>query len=261
LAQGSHTFNVEAKDSSGNVSTPTSVTWTIDTTPPLISGGAAPPANSYGWNNTNVTVSFTCSDALSGIASCSAPPTLMGEGAGQSVTGTAVDNAGNTAQAKVSGISIDKTKPTVTVSGNLTYTVDQTVNVTCAASDAGSGVASFTCPTINGPAYSFSLGSHGYSATATDKAGNVTTVSTSFTIQVTYASLINLVNQFETKSGVAANMVAALQGAQAAAARGNVKSADAQLNSFINQVTAQSGKSLTTAHATILIQLATALMM
>jgi hypothetical protein len=36
---------------------------------------------------------------------------------------------------------------------------------------------------------------------------------------------------------------------------------DNQLNSFINQVMAQSGKSLTAAHAALLIQLATALMM
>jgi len=49
-----------------------------------------------GWNNSNVTVTFTCSDASSGIASCSGPVTVANEGANQSVTGHAVDNAGNT---------------------------------------------------------------------------------------------------------------------------------------------------------------------
>jgi len=77
---------------------------------------------------------------------------------------------------------------------------------------------------------------------------------------VTFASLINLVNLFETKAGVAATMVATLQGAQAAFAKGNVKSGGNQLNQFIQEVQAQSGKSLTTAQATILIQCATALM-
>jgi uncharacterized repeat protein (TIGR03803 family) len=81
------------------------------------------------------------------------------------------------------------------------------------------------------------------------------------TAPVTYSSLINLVNQFVTKTGVAANLVATLQGAQAAAARGNQKSADNQLSSFIKDVSAQSGKSLTTAQAAILIQQAQSLIM
>jgi hypothetical protein len=56
-------------------------------------------------------------------------------------------------------------------------------------------------------------------------------------------------------------MVATLQGAQAAFAGGNIKSGDNQLNGFINQVMAQSGKSLTAAQAAVLIQCAMALMM
>jgi hypothetical protein len=262
LAQGSHTFNVEAEDGSNNVSTPASFTWTIDTTLPLISGSATPSPNANGWNNTSTNVAFTCSDALSGIASCSGPTNLTAEGAGQNVTGTAVDKAGNTAQATVT-VNIDKTNPKVTYTGGGTYTVDQTVNITCTAADALSGIASSTCgANVTGPAYSFNLGTaYNYSATAMDKAGNVGNGSTSFTVTVTSASLINIVNKFETKPGVAALMVATLQGAQAAFAGGNIKSGDNQLNGFINQVMAQSGKSLTAAQAAVLIQCAMALMM
>ena len=262
LAQGSHTFNVEAKDSSGTLSTPTSFTWTIDTTLPLISGTATPAANANGWNKTSVTVTFNCSDVLSGIASCSSATTLNAEGALQVVTGTAVDNAGNTAQAKIT-VNIDETNPTVSYTGGGTYTVDQTVNITCDATDALSGIASSTCgPKVSGPAYSFTLGTtYSYSATATDKAGNTGSGSTSFTVTVTSASLINLVPKFETKPAVAATMVATLQGAQAAFASGNIKSGDNQLNAFISQVIAQSGKAgLTTAQASLLIQFAMALM-
>ena len=57
---------------------------------------SAPSPNGNGWHNTDVTVTFTCSDALSGVASCPAPITVTAEGAGQVVTGTAVDKAGNT---------------------------------------------------------------------------------------------------------------------------------------------------------------------
>ena len=37
----------------------------IDKTPPAIRGATNPPPNAAGWNNSNVTASFTCSDALS----------------------------------------------------------------------------------------------------------------------------------------------------------------------------------------------------
>jgi len=185
LAQGSHSFSVEAQAGPGNVSTAASFSWTVDTTPPVINGAAAPPANGYGWNNTNVTVSFICSDALSGVASCSPPTLLSGEGAGQSVTGTAMDNAGNIAHATVSGINIDKTKPTVNYTGNAgTYSGNQIVNITCTAADTLSGIASTTCANINGPANTFSPGTNTFSATATDKAGNQGSGSTSFTVNI-----------------------------------------------------------------------------
>ena len=84
----------------------------IDRTPPKITGARQPEANSAGWNNTNVTVTFTCADTLSGIASCSPRSEVVGtEGAGQSRSASAVDAAGNVASAVVGSINIDKTAP------------------------------------------------------------------------------------------------------------------------------------------------------
>jgi RHS repeat-associated protein len=83
---------------------------TLDTVPPTITGSRSPAANADGWNNTNVVVSFAASDNLA-LASVSGPVTLSGEGAGQSVTGTAFDVAGNSASTTVGGINIDKTAP------------------------------------------------------------------------------------------------------------------------------------------------------
>jgi len=80
------------------------------------------------------------------------------------------------------------------------------------------------------------------------------------TVPVTYDCLIHLVSLFVTKRAVATKMVATLDRAQAAAATGNKNAADRDLHAFIKQVTARSGKSLTTAHAAILIQQAKALM-
>src|SRR5438067_9125348 len=64
---------------------------------PTISAVATPAANSNGWNNTAVTVTFTCSDSSSGIATCPSPVVVNTDGAGQVVSGIAVNNARNTA--------------------------------------------------------------------------------------------------------------------------------------------------------------------
>ena len=95
-----------------------SVTIKRDATAPTISGSAAPAPNGAGWNNTDVAVSFTCNDNLSGIASCGPDATLSTEGAAQSVSGTAVDNAGNSAGTSVGPINLDKTAPTISASIN-----------------------------------------------------------------------------------------------------------------------------------------------
>jgi len=96
-----------------------SVSIKRDATAPTISASVTPAAAGTGWWNTSTsapTVTYTCGDATSGVASCPAPYTF-GEGAGQSHSGTVVDNAGNTNSAGVSGINVDLTKPTVTWNG------------------------------------------------------------------------------------------------------------------------------------------------
>src|SRR6185436_7052280 len=70
-------------------------------------------ANAAGWNNTNVTVTFTCADSGSGIATCPAAATVTTEGTGLTVTGTAVDRAGNSKPLTVT-LNVDKTLPVPT---------------------------------------------------------------------------------------------------------------------------------------------------
>ena len=85
----------------------------LDKTPPSITAIATPPPSADGWNTADVTVTFTCSDALSGVADCPAPVVVSAEGAGQVITGTATDVAGNAATASVT-INLAKTPPTIT---------------------------------------------------------------------------------------------------------------------------------------------------
>lgn len=151
-----------------------SVTIERDATPPSISFELTPPQT--GWYNVasgTPTVTYTCIDALSGVASCSSPQ-LFSEGANQSHTGTAVDNAGNIATTDIVDVDVDLTNPVVTAdlvpdpasSGWFnSATGAPTVTFTC--SDATSGIAS--CP---GP-YTFpDSPDQSHSGTAYDQAGN-----------------------------------------------------------------------------------------
>lgn len=232
-----------------------------DTVPPTISGAPDRAPNSNGWYNADVIVTFACNDTGgSGLASCTEATTLA-EGAGQSVTGTAVDKAGNTASATVSGINIDKTNPVVTFSGNQgIYAVNETVQITCTSTDSLSGMAGGTCADISVPAYSLALGTNTVSAEATDKAGNTGTAFVSFTVVVSNDSLCSLTDQFVTKSGVANSLCAKLTNAAKQAAAGKRAASNQMLQAYINELAAQSGKALAADQAGTLTRLARGLM-
>jgi hypothetical protein len=142
-----------------------------DNDPPVITAVANPAPNAAGWNNSPVAVTFDCSDAISGIATCPSPATVSTEGANQPVTGTAVDSAGNTAQATVT-INLDRTPPSISTNAapppNAAGWHRTDPTVTFAAADALSGVAS-----VSPPATITTEGANQVvNGTATDVAGN-----------------------------------------------------------------------------------------
>jgi hypothetical protein len=148
----------------------------IDKTPPSINGSRMPLANVNGWNNTNVAVSFACSDVLSGLAPGSPPGTALvsSEGLNQQVPGVCLDLAGNSASATVSGINIDKTPPSIapsrTPTANANGWNNTNVTVSFACADALSGLA------LGSPPAATVLSSEGTnqqaSGTCLDLAGN-----------------------------------------------------------------------------------------
>ncbi|MCX6012791.1 MAG: hypothetical protein NTV30_05160, partial [Chloroflexi bacterium] len=143
----------------------------IDKTAPSISGSRTPEGNSNGWNNSDVTVKFVAADTLSGIASVTPDTVVNTEGANQSVTGTAIDAAGNTASTTVSSISIDKTAPAISSSRTTPNDAgwnNTDVTVTFTASDELSGIQTVTSPiTLSDEAANQTV-----TGTVTDKAGN-----------------------------------------------------------------------------------------
>ena len=180
--QAATTYSCSAT-SAGGSSGPVSVTIKRDATAPTINGSASPAANANGWNKTDVTVSFTCSDSLSGVESCSPDDTLTSEGASQTATGNATDKADNTNTTTVSGINIDKTAPNVSLVGGPAngasyYFGSVPAAPTCSASDALSGLAG-SC-SVSG--YLTTVGTHTVTSSATDKAGNVASDSSTYTV-------------------------------------------------------------------------------
>ncbi len=159
-----------ASDKAGNSASPATKV-SIDKTPPVITPTLSPLANSFGWNNTSVTVSFGCSDALSGVASCAAPVLFSREGAGQTANGTATDIAGNSASASAT-VNIDETAPAITAAispaPNAAGWNNSNVTVSFTCADAGSGIA--TCPPVQ--TVTTEGASQNVTGTATDKAGN-----------------------------------------------------------------------------------------
>ncbi|PYX91440.1 MAG: hypothetical protein DMG67_10135, partial [Acidobacteria bacterium] len=155
-AEGITTITFFATDFAENVEAIKTVVVKIDKTPPTINGSPTPTANANGWNNTDVTVAFQCSDALSGLAAGSPPsPTVLSaEGANQSVSGMCTDQAGNTASATISGINIDKTPPTITGSrtpapnANGWNNTDVTVTFQCVDALSGLAAGSPPAPTV-----------------------------------------------------------------------------------------------------------------
>jgi hypothetical protein len=86
----------------------------IDKTPPAITlVSRLPAANAHGWNDTNVVVSWSCADGLSGPVDSTVTDTRAAEGANQTANGICADLAGNTTMAGVAGINIDLTPPTI----------------------------------------------------------------------------------------------------------------------------------------------------
>ena len=119
----------------------------LDRTVPTISASVTPQANAEGWHNRVVTVTFTCADTGSGIATCPAAQTLSTEGLNQVVTGTAIDRAGNSASTSVT-LNLDTTPPTLqavlTPTANAAGWHKTPVVVSFTAADSLSGVKTST---------------------------------------------------------------------------------------------------------------------
>jgi hypothetical protein len=237
-----------------------------DVTPPVTTDNAP-----QGWVNSDASVTFTATDAESGVAATyftvdgGAPQTgnkvvLSGEGA-HTLSYWSTDWAGNAEQPHTVSVNIDKTAPTITVSG-LVYgsysdSTDMTPIVTLSDTLSGIDDSKTTVtlstygtqqPVQSGAAialYTLPLGSHTLTVTASDLAGNTSSQTVMFQTVASIDSMKALVTRFANagwidNAGIAGSLQSKLK-ANALAA-------------LANEVMAQRGKHISNQAADYLLR-------
>lgn len=232
--------------------------WLVDRTSPVIAGQVQGTLGLNGWYTSDVSVTWTMNDVETGIKSSSGCDAtgVSWDAALHSFTCTATNGADLTASATVT-FKRDASPPSIEYQNNLrSYTVDQTINIICVPSDATSGIASHTCQNITGDALAFGLGTHTYSASATDNAGLSTTASTSFNVSVTLASLAVLTRRYSTNEGLGEALAKLLLLAEQLRNHRNTVAAEVALRAYVTTVQYQTGHAFSAEHSAILLELA-----
>jgi uncharacterized delta-60 repeat protein len=161
-----------------------------DTTSPTVECGSADGA----WHAADVSIACTASDAESGLAdpadasfSLSTNVAVGMEEANASTNSRQVcDNAGNCATAgPISGNMVDKKGPAISIvrPGEETYLLNELVSASYSCADGGSGIASCSGPVADGASLDTStVGPRSFTVTATDNAGNDTSLTHDYRI-------------------------------------------------------------------------------
>ncbi len=200
LADGSHTFEVRATDSAGNVDpTPASRSFTVDTAAPDTTIDSGPSGSTddatptFAFSSSQAGSTFECRIDGGAWSACSSPDTTasLSDGA-HTLEVRATDPAGNVDPTPASrSFTVDTATPDTTVdSGPSGPTSDATPTFAFSADEAGStfecridGGAWASCSSAHTTA-SLADGAHTFEVRATDEAGNVdpTPASRSFTV-------------------------------------------------------------------------------
>jgi len=157
-----------------------------DNTPPVIVPTISPQPNIWGWNNTDVMVSWSVTDPESEIIfteGCGTT-TLTDETDGTTLICTAT-SAGGTASSSVT-IKIDKTPPEININtpqDGESYTLNETVLANWWANDTLSGIDNATGTVPSGdPIDTSSIGTKSFTVIATDLAGNTLEKTVSYNV-------------------------------------------------------------------------------
>ncbi|GII58116.1 hypothetical protein Pth03_65050 [Planotetraspora thailandica] len=199
-----------------------------DKTPPTVTATLNPaqPNGANGWYTGNVTLTVTATDnvtvssrqySLNGGATwlnANNPVTLSAE-AVHDVRYRATDSGGNVSPVGSVTVRIDKTAPTLSVSGveSKTYGDSGSVTPVFSAADTTSGVDIVTAKIDDDEVSSgepvalwrLALGEHELTVTAKDKAGHTTTKTVSFEVTTSFADVRALLDAFAEAGSLTAD--------------------------------------------------------
>ncbi|UUZ80355.1 discoidin domain-containing protein [Paenibacillus sp. P26] len=270
-AEGRHTLVYWSADRAGNLEQPHTITVIIDKTSPVTTATVNPeaPNGGNGWYKSNVSVSFNVYDNLSGTAKTEisldggstwltyTAPVTLSQDSKYTVSYRSTDKAGNVETVKSIGFNLDATAPSVTVSGVVYGTFNDSLDITptVTLSDSLSGVDSgMTTVTLDTygirqgttiPLYTLPLGSHTLIVTASDMAGNTGTQTVIFQTTTSIESLQALVTRFKNAGWIDNEGIAnSLQS----------KLTTINLADFVSEVQAQSGKHISSQAAGYLLR-------
>jgi hypothetical protein len=287
-ADGVYTVSATQEDRFGNVSAVSlsTPTLTLDTVPPTgtftVNGAAS---NTALTNNPTVSLALSFGDDRSGLNlyrmsvdggltwtawityAAATSVTLPSPDGTYNVVVMVADKAGNTVFV-TQRVILDRTgptiKPTIGAANNGTsYDVGTKISFSWIASDVN-GVAS-SGATIEGQTISatggtidvdvLTAGSHTVVITAKDKAGNVTTISLTFTIHPTAQGIINAINDGLARGWISASFAASLisQMQQVIKAGGNSANVKTKIKQFITTVQYPPTGGITAAYQTLLL--------
>ena len=252
-----------------------------DTTSPTTTVALFGTAGSNGWFKSSVNVTLRAVDDEDGTGVAFVEYSLNGS-AWQRYTGTflvstqgttvvrarATDEAGNAENPGVSStFMIDWLAPAVTVSSPAAteYLHTSSLHVSFGATDSLSGLAG-TVATVDAAAVTngqtidlltLAVGTHTFSVSAADQAGNISTSNVTFRIVATVDTLIGTVNTLiasgQIDASIGQSLLSKLEDAKRALSRGNQAAARGKLTDFSSQVSAQSGHSIAPSAAQLLI--------
>ena len=186
-----------------------SVTVRRDATPPTATATVAPAPNAAGWNNTAVTVIFSGEDGPggSGVVACSAPLVLANDGVFGGIQGTCTDAAGNQSNvaATVPVVRVDQSSPNVVINTPATgaeYLTGAPVAADYACSGVPADIESCSGTVAIGMAIDTGTpGAKTFSVTATDLAGNQSTVTQGYAVKDPTPSLVTVDDSATTEPG------------------------------------------------------------
>lgn len=193
---GTNTFTVTATDNAGNQRVLTRTYTVLDVTPPSIDLVTPAAGDSYDRHDV-VEADYDCADEIggSGLATCTGtvddgvpvPTSAIGD---HDFTVDATDKSGNEASLTRTYTVLDATAPTITIvapADGAVYEHNEavTADFECEDDEGGSGIAPGYCEGTadDGTAIDTSvLGSHTFTVTATDRAGNQANATSTYTV-------------------------------------------------------------------------------